>query len=143
MSVHAIDESTVKPFPAPARKPTEIVAFVPKPAQRFKLMKLAGKVATRIVPPAIVLAFILTLWEIACSSPGASLPPPSQVWIEAYDLIVDPFFNYGSQDIGLAWRVLTSLQRVWKRPVEIHTVFDGKNTLVRYDGKEHAQRTMK
>ena len=36
----------------------------------------------------------------------------AQVWTEAYDLIVDPFFDYGSQDIGLAWRVLASLQRV-------------------------------
>jgi nitrate/nitrite transport system permease protein len=112
MSVHAIDESTVKPFPAPARKPTAIVAFVPKPARRFDPLKVAGKIATRLIPPLVVLAFILTVWEIACSSPGASLPPPSQVWVEAYDLIVDPFFNYGSQDIGLAWRVLTSLERV-------------------------------
>ncbi|RUV47613.1 nitrate ABC transporter, permease protein, partial [Mesorhizobium sp. M5C.F.Ca.IN.020.14.1.1] len=36
----------------------------------------------------------------------------SQVWNEAYDLIVHPFFDYGPQDIGLAWRVLISLQRV-------------------------------
>ena len=31
---------------------------------------------------------------------------------EANDLIVDPFFVSGPQDIGLGWRVLTSLQRV-------------------------------
>jgi len=40
------------------------------------------------------------------------LPPPTQVWSEAKDLILDPFFINGSQDIGLGWRVLTSLQRV-------------------------------
>ena len=31
---------------------------------------------------------------------------------EANDLIVDPFFDHGPQDIGLGWRVLISLQRV-------------------------------
>jgi nitrate/nitrite transport system permease protein len=40
------------------------------------------------------------------------LPSPSKIWTEAYDLIVDPFFVAGPQDIGLGWRVLTSLQRV-------------------------------
>jgi stage V sporulation protein R len=42
-----------------------------------------------------------------------------------------------------AREVLTSLHRVWKRPVEIHTAVDGKNTLLRFDGKEHAQRAIK
>jgi len=44
--------------------------------------------------------------------PGATLPPPSTIWTVAYNLIVDPFFVAGPQDIGLGWRVLTSLQRV-------------------------------
>ncbi|WP_245264218.1 nitrate ABC transporter permease [Mesorhizobium sp. LNHC232B00] len=55
---------------------------------------------------------MLVVWQIACSSPTSSLPPPSQVWNEAYDLIAHPFFDNGPQDIGLAWRVLISLQRV-------------------------------
>jgi stage V sporulation protein R len=45
--------------------------------------------------------------------------------------------------IDYAREVLTSLQRVWKRPVEIHTQIDNKNTLLRYDGKEHLQRAIK
>ena len=44
--------------------------------------------------------------------PGATLPAPSKIWTEARDLIVDPFFVAGPQDIGLGWRVLVSLQRV-------------------------------
>jgi nitrate/nitrite transport system permease protein len=55
---------------------------------------------------------ILAIWQILCSGAGATLPPPTQVWQESYDLIAYPFFNYGSQDIGLGWRVLISLQRV-------------------------------
>ena len=45
--------------------------------------------------------------------------------------------SYGMLD------VLRSLQRVWRRPVEIHTVIEEKPTLLRYDGKEHAQKAMK
>ena len=35
-----------------------------------------------------------------------------QVWKDSKDLIIDPFFVAGPQDIGLGLRVLTSLQRV-------------------------------
>jgi nitrate/nitrite transport system permease protein len=59
-----------------------------------------------------MLVLILTVWQILCMKPGATLPAPSKIWTEAYDLIVDPFFVAGPQDIGLGWRVLISLQRV-------------------------------
>jgi nitrate/nitrite transport system permease protein len=59
-----------------------------------------------------VLIILLGIWQLLCEQPGASLPPPSQVWQESYDLIAHPFFYNGPQDIGLAWRVLISLQRV-------------------------------
>ena len=65
-----------------------------------------------IIPPLLVLALLLLFWEIACAGPKSSLPAPSRIWSEARDLIVDPFFVNGPQDIGLGWRVLTSLQRV-------------------------------
>ncbi|MFT3926181.1 MAG: SpoVR family protein [Myxococcales bacterium] len=45
--------------------------------------------------------------------------------------------------VDYAREVLTALHRVWKRPVEVHTVVDSKNTMLRYDGKEHTQRAMK
>jgi len=68
--------------------------------------------AVSVIPPLISLAALLMIWQIAFGRPGATLPPPTQVWSEAKDLILDPFFINGSQDIGLGWRVLTSLQRV-------------------------------
>ncbi len=68
--------------------------------------------ASVVVPPVLTLTLILLVWEILCSGPGATLPAPSQVWRDSSDLILDPFFVAGSQDIGLGWRVLTSLQRV-------------------------------
>jgi nitrate/nitrite transport system permease protein len=110
MSVQALEDAAAKPFPA---KPSEVVALARKPERRrLNAAAIARRLASTLVPPAVVVLAILLVWEVACSSPGASLPPPSQVWTEAYDLIAYPFFDYGSQDIGLAWRVLTSLQRV-------------------------------
>lgn len=74
--------------------------------------KTLGNLAANVVPPLIVIALILVVWQILCATPGASLPAPSQVWTDAGELLVSPFFDYGQGDIGLGLRVLTSLQRV-------------------------------
>ncbi|MBZ9699657.1 MULTISPECIES: nitrate ABC transporter permease [unclassified Mesorhizobium] len=109
MSIQTIEDSKVKASPA---KPAEIITFTAKARRRFDPLAIAGRLASTLVPPVIVIALMLVVWQIACSSPTSSLPPPSQVWNEAYDLIAHPFFDNGPQDIGLAWRVLISLQRV-------------------------------
>jgi nitrate/nitrite transport system permease protein len=77
-----------------------------------RVLPALGAFAARALPPFVMLVMILTVWQVLCMKPGATLPAPSKIWIEAYDLIVDPFFVAGPQDIGLGWRVLTSLQRV-------------------------------
>jgi nitrate/nitrite transport system permease protein len=85
----------------------------PKPSfVRAKLLPALRDIAANVIPPLVMLALILTVWQILCMKPGATLPSPTKIWSEAYDLIVDPFFVAGPQDIGLGWRVLTSLQRV-------------------------------
>ena len=75
-------------------------------------MPMLGNVAANVIPPLVMLTLLLVVWELLCNRPGATLPPPTKIWSEARDLIVDPFFVAGPQDIGLGWRVLTSLQRV-------------------------------
>ncbi|RWA77233.1 MAG: nitrate ABC transporter, permease protein [Mesorhizobium sp.] len=109
MSIQTFEDTKVKAFPA---KPAEVIAFTAKARRRIDVPAIAGRLATALIPPAVVIAILLIVWQIACLSPTASLPPPSQVWDEAYDLIAHPFFDNGPQDIGLAWRVLVSLQRV-------------------------------
>jgi nitrate/nitrite transport system permease protein len=69
-------------------------------------------ILVNVLPPLVTVALMLLFWEIAASGPQSSLPPPSKIWTEAKDLIVEPFFWAGSQDIGLGWRILVSLQRV-------------------------------
>lgn len=96
----------------PAVQKANVVALSPKYRPRINLRKWGAAAARNIIPPFVVLAILLAVWQLLCSAPGASLPPPSQVFEESYDLIVSPFFHNGSQDIGLGLRVLVSLERV-------------------------------
>jgi nitrate/nitrite transport system permease protein len=85
----------------------------PKPSfVRAKLLPALGDIAANVLPPLVMLLVILAVWQILCMKPGATLPSPTKIWSEAKDLILDPFFVAGPQDIGLGWRVLVSLQRV-------------------------------
>ncbi len=90
--------------PAPARSPAQ--------GGDSAWRKAAGDLAASVLPPLVMLALILIVWQLACSGPKSTLPSPLKIWKEANDLIVSPFFVNGPQDIGLGWRVLTSLQRV-------------------------------
>ncbi len=86
-------------------------AIVSKPLLE-RLSPWLRSVLVNVLPPLVTVALMLLFWEIAASGPQSSLPPPSKIWTEARDLIVEPFFWAGSQDIGLGWRILVSLQRV-------------------------------
>lgn len=83
-----------------------------KRAWRDRLVPALRGAVSVILPPLLTAFLLLVIWQIAASGPKSALPSPSQVWVDARDLIVDPFFWLGNQDIGLGWRVLTSLQRV-------------------------------
>jgi nitrate/nitrite transport system permease protein len=99
--------------PAPLdHGPGAVVPLAAAAPRRFDLRALAATVARNTVPPLIVVALLLIVWQMLFSAPGSSLPPPSEVWAQSSDLITDPFFAFGSQDIGLGWRVLISLERV-------------------------------
>ena len=102
---------------APAKTITRAkapAAVVPFPARRQpgRVLGFFREAAARVVPPIVVLTLVLVIWQIAASGQQATLPTPLKIWQEAKDLIVDPWFVLGPQDIGLGWRVLTSLQRV-------------------------------
>jgi nitrate/nitrite transport system permease protein len=101
-------ETAVDIMPAAAT-----VHVLNRPAPKYEwVRKIPGALARNVLPPLFVILVLLAIWQVSCMHPGASLPPPTQVFTEAYDLIAHPFFNFGDQDIGLGWRVLVSLQRV-------------------------------
>ncbi len=92
----------------------EVLPLPASPAKPFlsRVMPVLGEIAVRVIPPLIVLALILVVWQFTTNSPKSSLPSPLKIWQDSKDLIVDPFFVAGPQDIGLGLRVLTSLTRV-------------------------------
>jgi nitrate/nitrite transport system permease protein len=92
----------------------EVVRFdAPKPnLLATRIWPALKSIASGVIPPLVMTALLLAVWQVLCDRPGATLPAPRKIWLEAYDLIVDPFFVAGPQDIGLGLRVLTSLERV-------------------------------
>ena len=94
-----------------AKAPAAKVVALPAPARKPILKRLQQPLVETVIPPVLVVLAVLGIWQ-ALSAPGAPLPSPMDIWQTSGDLIVHPFYVAGSQDIGLGWRVLTSLERV-------------------------------
>jgi nitrate/nitrite transport system permease protein len=94
--------TTAKVLPLPPKRP----------ALATRTGMVLGKVAERVVPPVVVIAVALLIWELLCRRAGSTLPPPSRVLTDTWELIVDPFFDRGGLDKGLFWHLSASLQRV-------------------------------
>jgi nitrate/nitrite transport system permease protein len=77
-----------------------------------RLIPFLTRLAQRVVPPVVVLTVLLVIWELLCRRAGATLPPPSQVVSDTWELIRHPFFDNGGIDKGLFWHLSASLQRV-------------------------------
>jgi nitrate/nitrite transport system permease protein len=102
-----------EPVAALSSKPAEVLTLVaPRTPIATRLRRSLGSVASRVVPPVIVVALILLVWEYLCRKAGATLPPPSRVLKETWELIANPFFDRGGIDKGLFWHLSASLQRV-------------------------------
>ena len=90
-----------------------VVTMTPRRAPNAeKYAKMAKEIAARVVPPLIVLALLMLFWELVCRRTGSTLPPPSKVFKDTRELILDPFFDHGGIDKGLFWHLSASLQRV-------------------------------
>lgn len=99
---------------APKAQETKVVTLqAPRNPRASRVLAVLGEGAATVIPPLVVLATVLLVWQLATDKPDASLPSPYKIWTDANDLIMSPFFVYGPQDIGLGWRVLTSLERVF------------------------------
>ena len=100
----------------PTVVPADSAKIVPLEPKRQELAaRLASRaraLATGVVPPVVVIALTLLIWEIVCRRAGSTLPPPSRVLNDTWELIVDPFFDRGGLDKGLFWHLYASLQRV-------------------------------
>ena len=113
MSMIAMKTETSEVATPPATAAAPVVTMTPKRAPRAETYaRLAKETAARVVPPLIVVALLLVVWELICRRAGSSLPPPTKVFKDTKELILDPFFDHGGIDKGLFWHLSASLQRV-------------------------------
>ncbi|HVJ29140.1 MAG TPA: nitrate ABC transporter permease [Gammaproteobacteria bacterium] len=93
---------------APAPAPRALVAT----SRRSRALAAAKRQFLDLLPPVLAIGAIVGLWELLCAAPDASLPPPSRVISETWELIVDPFYDRGGIDKGLFWHIYASVKRV-------------------------------
>ncbi|MGE6320384.1 nitrate ABC transporter permease [Pseudomonas oryzihabitans] len=93
---------------AHTRPPKALATFRPQ----TRLRRFAQQALRNGLPPLVVGALLLIVWQLLCSRPGAALPPPSQVVNDTWELITQPFYDNGGNDVGMAWQLLASLERV-------------------------------
>ena len=110
MNMPVLKTETAVSFPT---TPAKVLAIAPRKTPfATRALARAKAVAVNVVPPVVVLAIGLLVWELLCRKAGATLPPPSKVLSDTWELIVDPFFDRGGLDKGLFWHMSASLQRV-------------------------------
>ncbi|SER92376.1 nitrate ABC transporter permease [Rhizobium sp. NFR03] len=100
--------------PAKTKPSAQVVTFtapVNRPAPTPFMRRLSA-ISSDLVPPLVTLLVLLAAWELICSSPTSSLPSPTRVMAESWDLIVHPFYIGQGTDQGMAWHIMASLQRV-------------------------------
>jgi nitrate/nitrite transport system permease protein len=111
MNMPVLKTETAVSFPATT--PAKVLAIAPRKTPiATRVLARAKTIASNVVPPIVVLAVVLGIWELLCRKAGATLPPPSRVLSDTWELIVDPFFDRGGIDKGLFWHMSASLQRV-------------------------------
>ena len=104
-------DSAIKVPPAAPSAP--VISIARKQASIFNgLGKKIRSALANVIPPVIVIAVLMMVWELLCRKAGATLPPPSRVWKDTKELVFDPFFDRGGIDKGLFWHLSASLHRV-------------------------------
>ncbi|MCL1475821.1 nitrate ABC transporter permease [Argonema antarcticum] len=77
------------------------------------IVKYLQKNSRKIILPLIAFAIFLIIWQILCPPGSKGLPGPIQVLTETFDpYIINPFFDNGGTDKGLALQIFASLKRV-------------------------------
>ncbi|GLK75666.1 nitrate ABC transporter, permease protein [Methylopila jiangsuensis] len=117
MTQTAAASSNVTPLKTQGPQTTAHVVALPKAQPKSALLsprlKARGvELAQNLIPPLLTIAALLLLWEMLCSSPGSSLPAPSTVVSDTWELIANPFYDNGGNDKGLGWQLYASLKRV-------------------------------
>jgi len=113
MPVAKTEVVTSMPSPPSAPAAAKILPLTSKRLpMKTRLLTLLRDVASAVIPPVVMVALLLVVWELLCRKTGATLPPPSKVVRDGWELIAHPFYDHGGLDKGLYWHLSASLQRV-------------------------------
>ena len=67
----------------PLKTSTATVTTIKPAARRIDFAAIGAGVGRTVIPPLVVLALLLAVWQVIFSQPGSSLPPPSEVWLQS------------------------------------------------------------
>ena len=88
-----------------------VVAEPAAPGLAERLRPMASGLARSLVAMAAGMGLLLAIWW-AVSSRIDIFPGPLVTWDAAVELLADPFYDNGPNDMGIGWNVLYSLGRV-------------------------------
>ena len=102
-----IEEPPAKPVVEHAQAPSS-----PGIARRMlaKLPPAQDSIA-RLAPPLLGLAGFILIWGLIAQH-TTYLPGPAKTWTSAVELLAHPFYIKNTNDVGIGWNLLNSLQRV-------------------------------
>ena len=84
--------------------------------ERKVLLQRAGTlvrgIGSHLLPPLVMVGILLAIWQLLAAGATSTLPPPSKVLGDSWELIVDPFYDRGGLDKGMFWHLAASLRRV-------------------------------
>jgi len=107
------DLAGVQPLVPIAPEPATVHRLETGSARSSRRAKAAGgKFLSAIVPPLVTLTLLIGVWELLASSGDSSLPTPSRVVVESWEIIAQPLHQGKGIDQGLFWHIAASLQRV-------------------------------
>ncbi len=107
----------IKTLPTPGA-PTAPAAAPAKPARPVPLLEnrvrreQLGTLLKIVLLPLLTFAVIVAAWSYIHLHVSPEFPAPSETWEHAKEVLSDPFYENGPNDLGIGWQLLYSLARV-------------------------------
>ena len=65
-----------------------------------------------VLLPALTFLVVLAIWSLVNAKITSDIPTPAEAWTRAVEVLGNPFYDAGPNDMGIGWQVLYSLGRV-------------------------------
>lgn len=90
-----------------------MTATLDRSRKNLQQKAIAKFIAKKVIPPIVAIAIFALVWQLLVMAGILNLPSPTTVIEETWDpYIINPFFDNGGTDKGLALQIFASLGRV-------------------------------